>query len=77
MAGKQQKFAKEDITAKNELGQTVVLVPKGQPIPDDFNEEEYAARTVAVRNADDETVDEARGIKRAESKKAADTSENK
>jgi hypothetical protein len=55
-----ENIAKEDITAENELGQTVVLVPAGQPIPEDFDKEEYARRTVAIRNADDDTINESR-----------------
>ncbi len=32
-----QRIAEEDITTVNGLGQTVVLVPKGQPIPEGFD----------------------------------------
>lgn len=46
-----EKIAKEDIVVRNELGQNVVVVPKGQPIPKDFDEDEAAARTVPIRNA--------------------------
>jgi hypothetical protein len=52
MAKKAEKIAEEDIVVRNELGQNVVVVPKGQPIPDDFDEEAYAARTVSIRQAD-------------------------
>lgn len=45
------KIAKEDITQVNEAGQTVVLVPAGQPIPDDLDAK--LAATVPHRHADD------------------------
>lgn len=54
VVAKSQKVAEEDITGTNELGQTVVLVPKGHPIPDDFDEEAAASSTVPIRQAPEE-----------------------
>ena len=40
MAAKKERIAEQDIVRRNELGQNVVIVPKGQPIPEGFD---YAA----------------------------------
>jgi hypothetical protein len=53
VAKKTEKIAEEDIVVRNELGQMVVVVPKGQPIPEDFDEETYASRSVPIRQADE------------------------
>jgi hypothetical protein len=79
VAKKAERIAEEDIVVRNEAGQYVVVVPKGQPIPDDFDEDEYAARTVSIRQADveDEPEDEPKAAKRVASKKAEAAPENK
>jgi hypothetical protein len=79
VAKKAERIAEEDIVVRNEAGQYVVVVPKGQPIPDDFDEEAYAARTVSIRQADaeDEPDEEPKTAKRAATKKAEAAPENK
>lgn len=42
------QIAKEDITEVNELGQTVVLVAKGQPIPEGLVPKKPAAKKVSA-----------------------------
>ena len=54
VVAKSQKVAEEDIVVTNELGQNVVVVAKGHPIPDDFDEETAASSTVPIRQADEE-----------------------
>lgn len=41
-----QKVAKEDIVVQNEAGQNIVVVPAGQPIPDDLDERKAAVGAV-------------------------------
>ena len=53
------KIAKEDIVRENANGQQVVVVPAGQPIPEDLDA--AVEQTVGIRQASNEEVDEARG----------------
>jgi hypothetical protein len=41
-----QNLAAKDIIRRNDLGQNVVVVPKGQPIPDDLKDVTDAERGV-------------------------------
>ena len=76
MAAKKERIAEQDIVRRNELGQNVVIVPKGQPIPEGFDEDEAAARSVPIRQAEDaETVAGEDQPKRSSKKGAA--TENK
>lgn len=47
-----EKIAKEDIVKENAAGQQVVVVPKGQPIPDDLDAAVEA--TVPITQAEPE-----------------------
>lgn len=62
-----QKIADKDITQRNELGQNVLVVPKGQPVPDDL--EAAAAATVPIRQAEVEQPEPKAKPKRSKSKK--------
>ena len=73
---KSERIAEKDIVVRNELGQHVVVVPKGQPIPADFDEEAYAAQSVPIRQADEEEPEEEKPAKRT-AKKKAEPLENK
>lgn len=53
------KIAKKDIVKENEIGQQVVIVPAGQPIPEDLDA--AVAATVPQRDASDEDIARARG----------------
>jgi virulence-associated protein VagC len=68
-----QKLAKEDIVEVNEAGQHVVVVPAGQPIPDDLQERKQAAKESAPSQEEPEdaaSADEPKArSKRSSSKK--------
>ena len=53
------KTAQKDITVVNDAGQTVVVVPAGQPIPDDLADRKKAAGAVSG-TADDKAIADAR-----------------
>lgn len=46
-----EKIAERDITQVNALGQTVVVVPKGQPIPADLDVDAKAVQAPAENKA--------------------------
>lgn len=52
------KIAEQDITEVNGLGQTVVLVHAGQPIPEGFEFPETPAEKPAPKKRGKEKVDE-------------------
>lgn len=56
----EKKIAKKDITIQNDLGQTVVVVPAGQPVPDDLDAAKKRAGAIQ-RTATEEQIAEARG----------------
>lgn len=49
------QIAKHDITERNDAGQTVVLVPKGQPIPAHLVEREKPAAKKVAAPAEDKS----------------------
>jgi hypothetical protein len=57
------KVADKDITIENAMGQTVVVVPEGQPVPDDLDEVKDRMHPGPISQASDEQIDEARGLK--------------
>ena len=48
-----QKTASEDITVENNAGQTVVVVPAGQPVPDNVDDLKKQAELGVVAQAPD------------------------
>lgn len=63
------KRANKDITIKNRLGQTVVIVPAGQPIPDNLDELKEKAGAVDRPDAPAETEDKAKRGSRGKSRR--------
>lgn len=64
------KVAKEDIVRENEAGQQVVVVPKGQPIPDDLDAAIDAS--IPVRQAAEEApVEEKKPAAKTAAKRSA------
>jgi len=45
------RIAKEDIVEENVLGQTVVVVPAGQPIPEGVEEPKAESKSKAKRDS--------------------------
>jgi hypothetical protein len=58
-----EKTASKDITIENAMGQTVVVVPAGQPVPDDLDALKERMYPGPISKATDEQIDEARGLK--------------
>lgn len=56
------KVAKDDITVKNNAGQNVVVVPAGQPIPDDLDAQKKLAAVGPVSQGSDAEIRAARGL---------------
>lgn len=56
----EKKLADKDITVKDAVGRTVVVVAKGQPIPDDLDARKKLFGEVS-RNATDDEIAAARG----------------
>jgi hypothetical protein len=55
-----RKIQKEDLVVENNVGQRVVLVPAGQPVPDDAELEARRAAAGVTVNATDDQIDAAR-----------------
>lgn len=58
-----EKIQKDDLIETNNVGQRVVLVPAGQPVPDEAELDRRRRFANVISNASDEEVDAARGIK--------------
>lgn len=56
------KVAQKDIVVENNAGQNVVVVPAGQPVPDDLDDRKKAAKAGPVSQATDDEIAAARGI---------------
>jgi hypothetical protein len=56
----EKKIAEKAIVKKNELGQRVVVVPKGQPIPGEFVSDKPKAKKPAAKKVAAPVEDKAR-----------------